>query len=100
MHPSEGVRILLERRRVGEDGASADYLASVFTPESRFDYDARLDKGGAVELTARGEPAGEELEKKLKNIAGSIARAAGRKLADDLPPWPRRINRWRGPGRG
>jgi hypothetical protein len=65
-----------------------------------FEYAALLRAGGEVELTAAGDPAEPELEGKLLAHARQVARAAERKAADDLPPWPHRVTRWRGPGRG
>jgi hypothetical protein len=33
-------------------------------------------------------------------VAKLTARAAGKKREDGMPPWPARVLRWRGPGRG
>jgi hypothetical protein len=100
LHPSEGAKLLLERRSISEDGERADYLASIFTPELRFDLDARLAMDGSADLTPRADAPEADLLKALTNIAKSTARAAKRKRDEGLPPWPHRILRWRGPGRG
>jgi hypothetical protein len=99
-HPSEGAKLLLERARVSDDGQRADYLASIYTPDHRYDFDASLCTDGTAELVARGEAPEASLEKALANIAKSTARAAKRKQGEGLPPWPHRVHRWRGPGRG
>ena len=107
LHPSEGARFLLERRAVEQGGDAARYRAAIYTPDARFEYEATLRAGGEVELApAAAEqggapaPAPAELESKLLAHARTCARAAQRKQADGLPPWPHRILRWRGPGRG
>ena len=96
--PQHGARFLLELER--EDGAGARYRAAVLTPDARHDYDAVLGDDGAVALTARGAPAPTELEETLVMIARLTARSAAKKREDGLPPWPHRVLRWRGPGRG
>jgi hypothetical protein len=65
-----------------------------------FEYVALLRAGGEVEMSAVGAPAPAELEGKLLAHARQAARAAARKAAEELPPWPHRVLRWRGPGRG
>ena len=95
LHPSDGVRLLLERKSVESDDAAASYLGSVFTPNERFDYEIKLDLAGTASLVAKGRAAPDALETKLANIAKSTARAAKRKLGEQLPPWPARILRWR-----
>ena len=99
LHPEEGARFLFEL----QDGASDDaavYDASVFTPDQRFDYRVALESSGGYVVEVQGTSAGPELEKRLGNFARQIARAASGKLDDGLPPWPARVLRWRGPGRG
>ena len=96
--PEAGARFLLEL--AGDDGASARYAAAVITPDQRFDYDAVLAEDGAAALTARGDAAPAELEGGLQMIAKLTARSAAKKREDGLPPWPPRVLRWRGPGRG
>lgn len=100
LHPTEGIRLLLERDEVGEDAQSARYLATIFTVTERFSYAAELNMEGGATLRVEGEAATAEDEDKLSKLAKSTARAAKRKLADNLSPWPPRVLRWRGPGRG
>jgi hypothetical protein len=87
LRPSEGARFLLER-----DGETTSYRAWVITPEARFAYRAALAAGEEPELVADGDPAPAELEKMLRMIARLTARSGA--------PWPNRVLRWRGPGRG
>ena len=89
--------MLFERREVAPDLSTACYRASVITPDQRFDYDALLRLDGSAELTAAGPPAPREWEERLVAHARQAARAAERRLADQLPPWPNRLLRWRGP---
>lgn len=98
LHPSEGIRLLLVLE--AGDRQRAVYEASIYTPTERFEYRATLETGGVASLEPAGEPAPVEHEKKLENLIKSTARAAARKIADNLDPWPARILRWRGPGRG
>ena len=60
---------------------------------------ADLKMEGTALLTAEAEAATKEDEEALRKLAKSRARAAKRKLANRLPPWPPRVLRWRGPGR-
>ena len=41
-----------------------------------------------------------ELVEMVTMLAKLTARAAAKKRADGMPPWPARVLRWRGPGRG
>lgn len=100
LHPTEGARFLYERESVSADQRQAAYRAAIYTPEKRFEYSAAMDLDGSVEVSVRGESAGEELEVKLQAIGRILARAAAKRLAGDMPPWPHRVLRWRGPGRG
>jgi hypothetical protein len=97
LHPSEGARFLFELE--SSDQQSARYRAAIYTPERRFEYGAVLGMDGSWELTARGERPDDELEDKLDIIARLIARGAAKRVSDQLPPWPQRVLRWRGPGR-
>ena len=99
-YPDEGAKLLLERASVAEDCQSAAYVATIFVPDRRYDFDAALAMDGTASLEPREDHPDPALEKALTNIAKSIARAARRKRDEGLPPWPHRINRWRGPGRG
>jgi hypothetical protein len=78
----------------------ATYRAAVITADARADYRAELADDGTVALTAQGAPAAPEHEEMLAMIAKLTARGAAGRRADGLPPWPARITRWRGPGRG
>lgn len=98
LHPTEGARYLLEL--TAGDEQRATFHGAIFTPEECFDYDVELDADGSYQLDARGVGAGAELEKRLGNFARQLARAARGNVEDGLPPWPQRILRWRGPGRG
>ena len=93
--PTEGARFLLERER--ETGATAVYTAAIYTPDATFEGIATLTEDGsvAVEITA---PA--ELTEMLTMVARLTARAAAKKRQDGLSPWPPRVLRWKGPGRG
>lgn len=99
-HPSSGIRLLLIRRSVAADGSRAEYDAAVYTPDAAFHYDAALDQRGNATLTPRGAVAGDDHEQALLKLARSTARAAARRAAGHLEPWPPRVLRWRGPGRG
>lgn len=94
--PSEGARFLLERE--AETGAHASYRAAIYTPTATFAGHATLGEDGSVALELSGAP--DELAQVLAQIAKLTARAAAKKRADGLPPWPGRVLRWRGPGRG
>ena len=53
------------------------------------------DGSVTVDITA---PA--ELAEMLTMVGKLTARAAAKKRDDGLPPWPPRVLRWKGPGRG
>jgi hypothetical protein len=93
--PTEGARFLLERDR--DDNATALYRAAIYTPSQTFEGTATLGEDGSVSLDLAA-PA--ELLEMMQMVAKLTARAAAKKRADGLPPWPARVLRWRGPGRG
>jgi hypothetical protein len=93
--PTEGARFLLERER--DDGATALYKAAVYTPAQTFEGRATLGEDGSVSLDIAA-PA--DLVETLTMVAKLTARAAAKKREDGMPPWPARVLRWRGPGRG
>jgi hypothetical protein len=95
LHPRDGARFLFELGQ--SDDERATYDAAIYTPDARFDYVAEVDNGGAHQVRATGEPAAADLEKKLLTMARLIARDASKRTSDGLPPWPRRVLRWRGP---
>jgi hypothetical protein len=98
LRPTEGARLLLDRRDA--DATRATYAAWVLTAELEHGYTAALDDTGAVELTATDAPAPPDAEDDLRMLARLTARAAAKRAADGLPPWPPRVLRWRGAGRG
>lgn len=97
LHPVEGARFLFELE--SSDQQRAQYRAAIYTPDRRFDYRADMGLDGSWELVVQGERADDELEDKLDIIARLIARGAAKRVSDEMPPWPQRILRWRGPGR-
>jgi hypothetical protein len=94
--PSEGARFLLEREQ--DDGTRARYRAAIYTPTATYEGHATLCDDGTVEIEAADAP--EELFSTLQMLAKLTARSAAKKREDGLPPWPARVLRWRGPGRG
>jgi hypothetical protein len=100
LHPSEGARFLFERASQSDDLSEARYRAAIFTPGERFEYSVHMRIDGSFASAVQGTPAPDDLAHKLDTIAKLIARGARGKQADSLPPWPHRVMRWRGPGRG
>ncbi|HEX5061657.1 MAG TPA: hypothetical protein VFV99_19960 [Kofleriaceae bacterium] len=94
--PTEGARFLLER--VTDDGACARYRTAIYTPGATYESFATLRDDGTVEIEPSTAP--EELSSTLEMLAKLTARSAAKKREDGLPPWPARVLRWRGPGRG
>ncbi len=84
--------------REQDDGASARYRVAIYTPNATYEGHATLRDDGTAELDAPGAPA--ELTATLQMLAKLTARSAAKKREDGLPPWPARVLRWRGPGRG
>jgi hypothetical protein len=93
--PAAGARFLFERER--DEGAHARYRVVVYTPTASHEGHATLGEDGSVEL-ALDAPDG--LAEAARTIAKLVARGAAKKREDGLPPWPARVLRWRGPGRG
>jgi len=100
LHPGAGARFLLEREPVSADGTSAHYRAAIYTPTERFDYLAELCLDGEHQLRAAGAAGDAAQVKRLDGFARQIARSAAGRRADGVDPWPMRVLRWRGPGRG
>lgn len=108
--PTEGARFLLERDREEQGGASAVYRTAIFTPTATYEGHVTLVDDGTFTLTDQIMRAGssttsatkasEDLVEMLQMLAKLTARSAAKKREDGLPPWPSRILRWRGPGRG
>ena len=93
--PSEGARFLLERS--SETPERAEYRVQVFTPTETFAGTAVLVDDGTATVALEA-PA--DLVDMIAMLGKLIARAAAKKRADGMPPWPARVLRWRGPGRG
>lgn len=100
LRPTEGARFLLERSSPDKVGKTASYRATIHTPDGDHAYTLALDDDGGASLTAAGGSAGAALEERLLDLARSAARAASRRRAEGILPWPDRIQKWRGPGRG
>ncbi len=112
--PTEGARFLLERDREEEGGTRAVYRTAIYTPTATYEGHATLVDDGTstvTEQTLRGAAlptasdagatkASEDLVAALQMLTKLTARSASKKREDGLPPWPARILRWRGPGRG
>lgn len=94
--PTEGARFLLERER--DDGDRATYRAVIYTPSATYVGQAVLVDDGTASVTTADAP--DELVATLVMLAKLTARSAAKKREEGLPPWPARILRWRGPGRG
>lgn len=96
--PTAGARFVLDREHELDGGARASYRATIYTPTETLVGTAILADDGTVTLSAEGVP--EELLKTLEMFARLTARSAAKKREDGLSPWPSRVTRWRGPGRG
>ena len=96
LRPTAGARFLLELDRV--DGARATYRTTIFTPDAEFSGTATLAEDGTSEVAPTGAPG--ELDAMLAMLARLTARGATKRKDDELPVWPQRLLRWRGPGRG
>ena len=95
LHPTDGVRILLELE-AAEPAGGARYRGAVFTPLTRADFAVHIDAGGLVTADPVGELQAEGPGDRGREILRSIARTVARHaLADDPPTWPRRVLRWR-----
>jgi hypothetical protein len=94
--PTAGARFLLELQSI--DGPRAVYRTTVFVPDAEWASTATLSEDGTVELVPTGAPG--ELDDTLAMFAKLLARGVAKRGEDGLPPWPQRLLRWRGPGRG
>jgi hypothetical protein len=94
--PTEGARFLLER--IEEVAGGAKYRATIFTPEATYAGTAELREDGSAAVTIGGASA--ELVEVMQMLTKLTARSAAKKREDGFPPWPARVLRWRGPGRG
>ena len=95
--PTEGARFLFEREREEQEGARATYRTTIYTPDATYDGTATLSDDGSFTVSTK---APDELRATLEMLAKLTARSATKKREDGLAPWPARILRWRGPGRG
>jgi hypothetical protein len=93
--PTEGARFLFER--ASEDAAGARYSVAIYTPGTTFAGNASLGYDGSVTLELEA-PA--ELAATAEVFSKLLARGAQKLRDDGMPPWPARVLRWRGPGRG
>jgi hypothetical protein len=96
LRPTAGARFLLELDSV--DGTRAIYRATIYTPDAEYTTTATLDENGDVEMPHTNAEA--TLHGTLVMLARLAARGATKRREDGLPPWPHRLLRWRGPGRG
>lgn len=94
--PTEGARFLLER--IAERDGGAEYRATIFTPDATHAGTAQLREDGSADVVIATAPA--ELVDVMHMLAKLTARSAAKKREDGFPPWPARVLRWRGPGRG
>jgi hypothetical protein len=93
--PTEGARFLFER--ASEDADGARYSVAIYTPGATFAGSSSLGYDGSVTIELEA-PA--ELAAIAEMFAKLTARAAQKHRDDGMPPWPARVLRWRGPGRG
>jgi hypothetical protein len=91
LHPTAGIRILLELER--SDPGGAEYRGAIYTPTERFDYKVHIAlPDGAVHIA---DPATGPVDA-LRAMARSLARdALAGTPSDPSIPWPRRFLRWR-----
>lgn len=96
LRPAAGARLLLALE--ASDAAGARYQAWVLTADGERGFTAQLGLDGAMALTGDGAEAAELDD--LRMLARLTARGASKRVDDGLAPWPPRVLRWRGPGRG
>jgi hypothetical protein len=98
LRPAAGARFLLELERASPDGTQAEYRVAIYTPDATYAGTAFLVDDGTARVEAA--EASDDLLAMLQMLAKLTARSAPKKREDGLPPWPQRVLRWRGPGRG
>ena len=91
-----GARFTLTR--TADHGDRAEYAVLVETVDARYTGHAALVEDGTATVESPG--LSKEHLATLQMIAKLVARSAPKKREDGLPPWPQRVSRWRGPGRG
>ena len=84
--------------RIAEREGGAEYRATIFTPDATHAGTAELGEDGTATVLIATAPA--ELVEVMQMLAKLTARSAAKKREDGFPPWPARVLRWRGPGRG
>jgi hypothetical protein len=97
--PSAGARFLLELERRDDGDATATYRGTILEPERETGYRATLTLEGEATLAPVADRAEQGLEDMLQMIARLTARGAKKRKDEQMPPWPNRVLRWRGPGR-
>ncbi len=100
LHPTDGARYLLERDAELAGGSQARYRASVYTPTEVFASLLVLTDNGDVALAEGATAMAEPHWSALQMFAKLTARSVPKRREDELPAWPARVLRWRGPGRG
>lgn len=89
--PSQGGRVLLERRHADADGAT--YRVELRGPDGVWEGEAKVDgRDGAVDMTGLDDPAAPGW---LVDGARAFLRTAWRDVSGAGGRWPRRIHRWR-----
>ena len=98
LRPQAGARFLFELVRASDDETRAEYRVAIHTPDAVYEGRAALCDDGTA--TVEAAEASEDLLAMLRMLAKLTARSAAKKREDGLSPWPHRVLRWRGPGRG
>lgn len=94
--PAHGVRYQLERLEAGSP-ERCRYAVTVATSAASYHGEAVLSADGAVALSPLDPATPPELRAQLEIFARLLARAAPARIADGLPVWPERVQRWRPP---
>jgi len=100
LHPTDGARFLLEREAELDGGRQARYRVSVYTPADVASTTVVLTDDGDVALADGAVALAEPHWATMLTFAKLTARSVPKRRDDELPPWPARVLRWRGPGRG
>jgi len=115
LRPTNGMRFVLLRGAYSGDQAA--YAGAIITPTTAWQFSTLLIAGAAeapqlvpvtpADAPQAAPPEGAPAElapaaaiDMLAMIARLTARAAPSRITSGLTPWPPRIVRWRGPGRG
>jgi hypothetical protein len=92
-HPESGLRVLFELQTAHEDHAI--YAASLFTPDQGHRFTVAIHVDGTIRVEDSDSDSDESAIKNLRKFAMTIARQSVSNRKDGLPPWPRRVLRWR-----